>query len=669
MCGIAGIISSTGFDAEQLIRMTDAIRHRGPDDEGFFFLQPNLVDYEFVGGADTPASVFGGKYAYNPAGRDVVYRHPAIGLGHRRLAIVDISEAGHQPMSSAGGDCWIVYNGEIYNHVELREELNALGHQFVSGSDTEVILAAWQAWGRECLHRFNGMFTFLLLDLKRRVLFAARDRFGIKPLYFRRGEKGELAFASEIKQFTVLPDWRAELNRQRAYDFLVWSLLDHTDETLFDGVYQLRPGEALELELDDLLACGKEGRTGLPVYRWYELKPEAFHGSLDDAGKRFLELMTDSVKLRLRADVPVGSCLSGGLDSSSIVVLVNQLLAQQGGGIQKTFSACSEHKQFDERDWIEEVLKGIDADAHYVYPSLDTLFDDVNDLIWHQDEPFASTSIYAQWNVFRLAANKNVKVMLDGQGADEQLAGYTNFFGVRLSTLFRQFRWLKLIGEARESNRLHGYSQFQAAKSIASNIFPDAVAQFLRRASGHPHSRPVWLDYDKLPAKTVDPFQELGARRTTIQEVCHSLITATNLQMLLHWEDRNSMAHSIEARVPFMDFRLVETLLGMPDEYKLSNGITKKVLRSGMQGVLPEKIRMRMDKLGFATPEAIWMKDHEPDKFKQYVMRAIESSRGIIRPEIKDATFPIIEGRKAYSYLPWKIICFGLWMERFKIES
>lgn len=593
-----------------------------------------------------------------------------LALGHRRLAIVDVSHAGHQPMCSADGRCWIVYNGEVYNHIELRLELEELGVSFRSHSDTEVMLAAYQQWGEACLARFNGMFSFLLYDRDRETLFAARDRFGVKPLYYWVSPQGLVAFASEIKQFTVLPGWQAKVNGQRAYDFLNWALTDHTDETLFAGVFQLRGGQALKLKLGEIQSSPPPGGSRLPVYNWYELKPRPFSGTAAEAAEGFRQRLFDSVRLRLRADVPTGSCLSGGLDSSSIVCVMNRLLEEAGAHeLQKTFSACAEVKRFDEREFIDEVVRQTGVDAHYVYPDLANLFAVCEKLTWHQDEPFGSTSIYAQWEVFKLAADNQVKVMLDGQGADEQLAGYHPYFGLRLARLLRTGRWLAFAREVRAIRELHGYPLSWPLQQVLNSLLPESVRQPLRKLAGKPTTlAPSWLNMSRLQAQAADPLLANGAAKArSVAELSHAQLTATNLQMLLHWEDRDSMAHSIESRVPFLDYRLVEFVLGLPEEFKISDGVTKRVMRDGMQGILPEMIRNRMDKLGFVTPEEVWLREKNPDQFRAVLREAVDASQGILNDSACDLLEKMIAGQMPFNFLIWRMISFGKWMKVFSV--
>lgn len=670
MCGITVTIASQ-VGSSQIMKMNDLIRHRGPDDEGYAFFSDEMP--LCVGGKDTPANVFAEATPYQPAGQVQELNLPAgchLAFGHRRLAIVDLSALGHQPMCDSQRRYWITYNGEIYNHVELRAELVTLGHQFFSHSDTEIILAAYRQWGETCLSRFNGMWAFAIYDRQEDTLFVARDRFGVKPLYYWVSPQGELAFASEIKQFTAMKGWRAKVNPQRAYDFLAWGLTDHTDETLFDRVYQLAPGCCLTLKVTDYSrGIAKDGR--LTTKRWYQLVPQVFTGSFEDAAEAFRRHLTDAVALRLRADVPVGSCLSGGLDSSSIVCLMNLLLHEKdAGSLQKTFSACADIKRFDEREWIDRVVNATGVDAHYVYPKLDRLFEEAAEITWHQDEPFGSTSIYAQWHVFRAAAENGVTVMLDGQGADEQLAGYHGFFAPRLGGLFKSGHWLAMINEMRAMQKIHGYSPLTGLKYLANAVLPEAVRDVLRRKAGKTNASPEWLDAGRLGCVPKNPFMALGAAGSnSVRELSIAQLTTSNLQMLLHWEDRDSMAHSIESRVPFLDYRLVEFVVGLPDEFKLADGITKRVLRSSMSGILPDAIRDRMDKLGFVTPEEIWVRERATAIFRNKLESAIARSKGIVKPSALNEFDEIVAGEQPFNYTIWRLISFGEWLGRFEVVT
>lgn len=634
MCGIAGIIGAAPLEQRALIEpMLKRAAHRGPDGTG-------------------------------------VYCSEAVVLGHLRLAIVDLSDAGRQPM--AWGERYVIaYNGEIYNHLELRDELEQAGYRFTSHSDTEVILAAYDRWGTACLERFNGMWAFALHDRVKGTVFLARDRFGIKPLYYWIGPRGHFALASEIKQFTGLPGWGARLNGQRAYDQLNWGVTDHTHETLFERVYQVLPGHLAVLDLASASHWIDEARRRggeIALTRWYTLTPANFDGDFAAAAVRLRELLEDSVRLRLRADVSVGSCLSGGLDSSSIVCLMNRELERIGASYrQQTFSACSTIGKYDESSYIEKVVAQTGVMSHRTYPSLDDLFPSLDAMTWHQDEPFGSTSIFAQWNVFALAREQGVKVMLDGQGADEQLAGYHAFFAPRFASLFRSLRWLELLRDVKASKPLHGYGERFALKQIAKSLLPKGLKNLARRSFGAIHNAPSWLSIDKLGAAPGNPFIDGGSHDSMLEMSTEQLLRS-NLPMLLHWEDRNSMAHGVEARLPFMDYRLVEFALGLPDDYKLSRGVTKRVMREGMRGVLPDEVRMRMDKMGFVTPEEVWLREHAPNEFRRAVAECVDASRGIVTRSATTFVDDVIAGRVPFSFTAWRIVSFGAWLRRFEVQ-
>ena len=664
MCGISALFSPDPRPLGDLIQsMTTAVRHRGPDGEGFTIFSARGFATTAFGGVDTPVSTYHARIAYAPVREAKPVSDAVAALGHRRLSIIDLSPAGHQPMCTADRHYWIVYNGEIYNYVELRTELELLGHSFSSDSDTEIILSAYRQWGEQCLDRFNGMFAFVLVDRMQRRVFAARDRFGVKPLYYWVSPVGLVAFASEIKQFTGLPGWRPRVNGQRAYDFLNWGLFDHTSETLFSSVRQLRGGEYVSSSTDELL-------KDVVVKRWYNLAPADSPASDEEAAAGLRSLLEDSVRLRLRADVPVGSCLSGGLDSSSIVCLANRLLRQvSADALQKTFSARSTDLRVDEGAFIDAVVGSTGVANFQVYPPLSGLFEALPLITWHQDEPFGSTSIYAQWHVFRLAAEHNVKVMLDGQGADEQLAGYHVFYTARFGSLLRTLRLGRLASEIAEVRSVHAMGAKQVLAYTVSTLLPEGIKQSMRSLTGRSAVKPLdWLDMRRLGAAPSNPFLALGAEESSVRELSLSQLQYTSLPMLLHWEDRDSMAHSVESRVPFLDYRLVEFVLGLPDDLKIAGATTKRALREAMRGVLPEKIRIRTDKIGFATAEEAWVRRESPEAFRSMLRDATEASSGVLSLKALDFLDEVIEGRRAFSFVPWRMISFGAWMKRFNVQ-
>ncbi|MGH8055645.1 MAG: asparagine synthase (glutamine-hydrolyzing), partial [Candidatus Entotheonellia bacterium] len=387
--------------------MAQALSHRGPDDEGYVALQGQGDALRVTPLRGPVSTIQDLPFLTEFAGGARLY------LGHRRLAILDLSPAGHQPMAY-GDHLWIVFNGEIYNYVELREELKAAGYEFSTGTDTEVILAAYDRWGEGCVTRFNGDWAFAILDTQRRVLFLSRDRYGIKPLYFVRGDDS-FAFASEIKALFSLPSVPRSLNPEKALQYLALFCRDHTEETLFDGIYQLRPGESLRIDL----------QTG-QLWRWLYYTPTCSPelGAYDHRkalayAADIRDLLFDAVRLRLRADVPVGTCLSGGLDSSVVVAIMAELLRRDGHTAgPRTFTAVYPGEAIDESAFARLAAQQAGASSHFVYPSREGYWQTLPTLLYYQDEPFGGPSAYAQWEVMR-EVSRHVKVVLDGQGGDE----------------------------------------------------------------------------------------------------------------------------------------------------------------------------------------------------------------------------------------------------------
>ncbi|HOS83140.1 MAG TPA: asparagine synthase (glutamine-hydrolyzing) [Methanolinea sp.] len=664
MCGISALFCLQGqCDPNNIITMTNCVRHRGPDDEGYVFFSLEEGQYKSycIAGNETPPAVKAAGLPYTPSCSSVHMPEQAvIALGHRRLSIIDLSPSGHQPMCSHSLRYWIVFNGEIYNYPELKRELESLGHTFVSRSDTEVILASYAQWGKDCLHKLNGMWAFIIFDSYSGVLFAARDRFGIKPLYYWYSPAGYLVFGSEIKQFTVLPGWKPLVNGQRAYEFLNYGLTDHTHETVFQGVFQIPGGWALECRVDEL-------KRELPVYQWYTLDIKPFRGSYQEACKTFLTLFSDSIRIHLHADVPVGSCLSGGLDSSSIVCMVNEILKEkQDTELQKVFSARSEDPALDEYHYILEVVKSRNIQSHVVFPNINDLMNNLDDLIWHNDEPFESTSIFAQSKVFQLASDNNIKVMLDGQGGDEILAGYHYLFKVYFAELLKLGKIFRFFKEEQEFKKNHGYDLKRDYSGVLYYVLPDIFRDLIMR-NYQSFINPPWINRDKVSFKPGYPIEPPKYTGSLINEISKVLVSTKSLPALLHYEDRDSMTHSVEARVPFLDYRLVEFAISLPTEFKIGSGLTKKILRDALASILPEKILKRMDKIGFATAEEKWMRE-SPDTFRKLLSDAIVASQGILNENALIHYDKMIRGEEPFSRLPWRWICFGIWMKKFEVK-
>lgn len=625
MCGIAGIISlkENQVLVEDLKRMTDIISHRGPDGEGQWI---------------------------NDCGR--------VGLGHRRLSIIDLSEAGSQPMSYLEDKYNITFNGEIFNYLEIKELLLQEGYTFNSKTDTEVILAAYDFWGEECTHQFNGMWAFAIYDKEKQSVFCSRDRFGVKPFYYFKSAD-RFAFGSEIKQFTVLPSWKAVLNTSRAVDFIVFGIFDHTHETLFKGVYQLRGGHNLTFNLIN---------NSFTIKQWYILDSRVPQNKVtfNDAKKELKNIFYDAVKLRLRSDVRVGSCLSGGIDSSAIVCVMNQLLQVDGKNKnQEVVSSCFAEKKYDEQEFIDVVVAETGVKSNKIFPKFEELFSQLQNIIWHQDEPFGSTSIFAQWSVFKEAKELGLKVMLDGQGADESLAGYPYFQDVFNVSLLKSFELNKLATELKQASVLQNgkRNNNEFLKLALKSFVPSSVTTSLRRRSDS-HE----LKYIKKPYKLTSDLYEPGVN-LSIKSHSLDLISTSYLPMLLHYEDRDSMAHSIESRVPFLDYRLVEYILSLPDNYKIFRGVSKYIFREAMAGILPDKIKNRYDKMGFVTPEQTWIVNNF-EQFRKYLQEAVNCFKHIVNAEtlLNDFDNALTKKTFAFGSVYWRIIALHQWSIKFKVD-
>jgi asparagine synthase (glutamine-hydrolysing) len=430
MCGIAGLFhTGDRVDLGRLHHMSGLLRHRGPDDEGMVLIDPAAGAALPLGGPDTPPAVYASPHRYAPGAQPPDRSASAfrVGLSHRRLSIVDLSPAGHQPMCDDEGRCWITYNGEVYNHLELREELASLGARFRSTSDTEVILAAYLRWGRECLERMNGMFAFAIWDGRRRELFCARDRFGVKPLYYQWDGRS-FAFASEPGALVLTQPRRIRPRLEAVRDLVALDWVDHDAHTFFSGLLQLPAGHWLVV-----------GETGLAIHRWWTLDPSRHAtGTPSDWEREFTERFDAAVRLRLRADVEVGSCLSGGLDSSAIVTTAAPMLDRP---LRAFTVAYDDGPAYDERPFVRATVAASRAASDIVVPDGHDFWDTFDRLSERQDEPTAGPGVYSQWQVMSLAHRHGLKVLLDGQGGDETLAGYWRYLPLRLRDLLSEGRF------------------------------------------------------------------------------------------------------------------------------------------------------------------------------------------------------------------------------------
>jgi asparagine synthase (glutamine-hydrolysing) len=669
MCGIAGFIAKHGklIPNSVLFDMTQIIHHRGPDDEGFMFIGGDRKS-TIAGGENTPREVWKEQTNYRPTIEIKICfdKFSSIAFGHKRLSILDLTPAGHQPMSYDDDRFWIVYNGEVYNYQIIKDELEKLGHHFRTKTDTEVILASYSQWGEACLDRFVGMWAFAIFDKARNEIFLARDRYGIKPLYYYFSTDGDFYFASEIKQFTTLKCWQSRMNPDRVYDQLIYSFTDHTDETMFAKVFQLPGGTFFKYALDNIRP-DSDGR--IQSTRWYHLKRKPFEGSIVDAAGVFRVLFERAVKEHLNADVPVGTALSGGLDSSSIVCEVNRILKANGSeSLQKTFSSCSTIDKYSEKKWMDIVVNHTKVDAHFSFPTLQQVTEITSQILWHHDEPYQSQSAFLAYNLFKMAHDNDVKVLLNGQGADEYLGGYGQFTIARYAKMARHLRLSAMLADIKKMQLNITVTNLSLLKNIAAHLLPSSIKRGITKIqSSSDHVKRI-IDHDRLGAHAVHPYDVIPVNYTTVPKISEHLTFFSTLPKYLHWEDRNAMAHSVEARVPFLDHRLVEFTYNLPDNFLEKDGVTKRVMREAMNGLLPEQIKNRKDKMGFTTPEEVWVRKENHLFFRNKISEGIAVSGGIIKPEALNYFDDMVEGKLPFDYTYWRLILFNEWIQKFQIS-
>jgi asparagine synthase (glutamine-hydrolysing) len=630
MCGINGIAisSSSGrhVDAGALQRMRDVIRHRGPDDEGIY-IDPSRT----------------------------------VGLGHRRLSIVDVA-AGHQPMTNEDGSLFITYNGEIYNHSDFRQSLEAGGHVYTTHCDTETILHLYEEHGAACVNHLRGMFAFAIYDQRRRELFIARDRLGVKPLYYVFTDDGSLFFGSEIKTLLEVAAVKPELNFEVLPDYLANHSTSGT-ETLFRGVKRLLPGHTL---------VWRDGSVEVKQY-W----DVSFSKVLDDGRSdadyiaEWGELFRTSVRLRLMADVPLGMFLSGGIDSSAICAVMSSMVYEP----IKTFSVAFAEREANELAYARVVADEYKTNHHEVVVSPEDFFAALPRLVWHEDEPLAHPSSVALYFVSRLAA-EHVKVVLTGEGSDELLAGYGRYrktiLNLALGERYQKLTSAGLRGVVR--NQIQGLPPsrmrqrllrtFLSVSSDIENIYFDNFAVFPLATQGQ-----LLTNHAREQIGVLEPY--VGVRAVLEQTDATSLLDRllyadikTYLQELLMKQDQMSMATSVESRVPFLDHKLVEFSCSLPERLKLRGGTTKYILRQAMKDILPPSILTR-PKMGFPVPIGAWFRGQYSSIIDEYVLSERAQARGIFEPEFVRSLVKRHKAGEDHAERLWALVNFEIWQRQF----
>lgn len=637
MCGIFGLVSQTVNPATLVRRMRsakDLLIHRGPDDFG-------IKDWGHPSHGST------------------------VSLGQTRLAIIDLTSGGHQPLSIADGNLTVVFNGEIYNYRELKVELQAIGYKFSSESDTEVLLKAWQEWGQSCLQKIEGMFAFVIFDHLRQQLICVRDAFGIKPFFYHMSD-GTFAFASEPAALNALLDVKPSINQEVVVDYLLHGVYDRTENSFFEGINQLHPAGLLTVNL------GEKGITSDKQTWWRPDFTEPDSVSFEAAAEEVRELFLSNVKLQLRSDVPLGAALSGGLDSSSVVCAARYL---EPSLELNTFSYVARGHAMDEERWVDEVNSYVGAKPHKVTLEPIGLTRDLAALVRSQGEPFGSTSIYAQYKVFEAVASNGVTVTLDGQGADELLAGYHGYPEARVRSLMEvsEFRMaLSFISEwgkwpGRDSKVL--LSQALAMKFpylSKSRQLRKIVSRFL--GVGPKQEEPLFkkgLQAERNPWFETENEAYAGRRLT---ESLLRAVGSAGLTPLLRHADRNSMAWSVESRVPFLTLSLAERVLSLPEHYLVSaTGETKSVFRAAMKGIVPESVINRRDKIGFETPELTWLQSLGSER--EALLVGLEESQILSSQAVRERVDLIVRGERRFESSTWRIINYLAWCREFNLPT
>jgi asparagine synthase (glutamine-hydrolysing) len=606
MCGIAGIFNPNqdlAIQKNECQNMLQSIIHRGPDDSS-------------------------------------IWQHPiGLTLGHNRLSIIDLSEISNQPFHYQ--ECTVVFNGEIYNYLEIKNELKNKGFEFKTQSDTEVLVAAYKAWGTSCVERFMGMWAFVIYDHTKNLIWASRDRFGIKPFYYIF-ENGAFYFASEYKALKTLAGFKKDLNYNHIYRYVQMGWTEYHDETFFSQIHQI-PVSTNILIIQDKIQFEK----------YWEIKPHSFSKNHTELKAQFKDLFLESMNMHMRSDVVVGACLSGGIDSSAIASVIGHQFKET---TLNTYTIYYDGpNDVDERPFANEVIQKYSNLKPYFYqPNHIEIADSFDKIQYHMDTPLPGSSPISQYFVMQLAKSQGAIVLLDGQGSDEYLAGYLHSFYRHIADGLLSTNPLNGIQRWQDFGRVQQFSfkekAIRFAKSVATGIFNENEIYYKE----YLHAQPFL-------AESKHRVFELATPKTNrLNQFLYNLLFTTSLPTLLHFEDRNSMAFSIESRVPFLDHRLVEFAFSIPNDLKINQGVTKHILRESLRGILPDAIANRMDKKGFVTPgEVKWLRG--PLK---YLIEDIDYSNLYMldTQKVRHLIEAYKKGDNSNAKLVWRVATLSRWL-------
>ncbi|MCX6077361.1 MAG: asparagine synthase (glutamine-hydrolyzing) [Campylobacterales bacterium] len=621
MCGIVGFISNEKINEDILSNMLHSIDHRGPNDNG---------------------------YQYS----EVLNKN--IFLGHTRLSILDTSNHAHQPMISEDKNFILIYNGEVYNYIEIKEELIIKGYTFESSGDTEVVLKAFIEWGNDCFTKFNGMWALAIYDKASKKMTLSRDRVGKKPLYYYK-DKEKFIFASEIKAILQYPNITIKPNLKKVYRYLStnYRYIDIDTESFFENIYQIEKSSFVEINLDFDMATKK----------YWELKEfNTNHKNENDTIDEFRELMIDSVRLRLRSDVPIGCFLSGGMDSTSIMSIAYKILKTP---IMAFSGITGEEKGiYDESEYINEVIKDTNAQYKFIKPDPADIFETVEEMLGYHDEPICTVTWYSLYLIVKNIKDANVPVVLNGHGGDELLAGYWDHYQYNFYDLKNDDR-LKSEIEQWHINHNRDMNEIQKHQSMIEKVLNKQQKEI-----------------DRFPNYSYVFNQDFNAKYNLDIEIknikCDSLLTQRMYKELfyetvpasLRAEDRNTMAHSIESRSPFLDHRLIEYSYALDNKYKIRDGVGKWILRESMKGILPEKVRTRKDKAGFIAPADEWFRTINKDQILDMLDSKEFADIGIFNlTAIKELYNEHLSNKKNHQMFLWQLINVFIWYNKFFVKN
>ncbi|MCC6865844.1 MAG: asparagine synthase (glutamine-hydrolyzing) [Ignavibacteria bacterium] len=642
MCGINGIITANFALKKKIIKANELIRHRGPDDEGYIVINKDGSGYKQFSGINSAAEIKN-LYPYIEISEN---NKEQVILAHRRLSIIDLSYKGHCPMSTEDGNYWITYNGEIYNYIELREELVNAGYKFKSATDTEVILNSFLHWGINCLNKFNGMWSFAIWDCRNNKLFAARDRFGVKPFYYTN-TNDYFAFSSEVKPLVNYFTTPPIINSNNIPYYIINGNRFNGNETYIKDIFSLPASHYLIYESN----C-------LTLKQYYDIEYKRTESNENTLAIEIADLLKNSITLRFRSDVPVGTCLSGGFDSSSIVSLASRSITNRK---IETFSAVWNESSCDESYYIDIVNNEFGCTPNKIIPREEDFDEIFRKISYFQEFPTEGPGLYPQWYVMKKAKEK-VKVLLDGQGGDEVFGGYFQL-GAYLRGVIKDRNIISNIKDAKYFMEFVNKNGFH---SFASWLFPK-----------HYH----WLTKSKLSKKyniinkellnklnnddlvfDLDPPDKFG---NYLSNLSYHFIRNITIPALLHYEDRSSMAHSIESRVPFMDFRIVELGVNLDAEYLSDKGVSRPLYRKALRKYLPEKIVNRKDKLGFPVPFAEWTRG----SLKNMIIDTFSDQNNLIydfidKSELENNLNAHFKEQKDFSWQIWRLLSLNYFINK-----